>query len=227
LNQGSDEPPVVIETGARPSASVIWLHGLGADGHDFEPIVPELQLPAHLAVRFIFPHAPFRPVTWNNGYVMRAWYDIAITERGFYQNLEHLREAEKLVHGYIAAERGRGIDCARIVVAGFSQGGAVGLHAALRYADRLAGILCLSAPVPDIEHLLGEGGSANASTPIFLAHGEQDAVVPYVLGRRTHAALTAADRQVEWHSYVMGHAVCGQEIADISAWLSRVVPATA
>ena len=222
-----DEPAVVIETGTRPVASVIWLHGLGADGHDFEPIVPELQLPPGLAVRFIFPHAPFRPVTWNNGYVMRAWYDIAMTERGFYQNLEHLREAEAAVHGYIAAERARGVDCARIVVAGFSQGGAVALHAGLHYVDRLAGILCLSAPAPDLERLLAEAGTANAATPFFLAHGEQDAVVPYALGRRAHEALTAAGRQVEWHSYLVGHGVCGQEIADISAWLSRILPVAA
>jgi len=227
LNQASnDEAAVVIETGAHPVASVIWLHGLGADGHDFEPIVPELQLPSGLAVRFIFPHALFRPVTWNNGYVMRAWYDIAMTERGFSQNLGHLREAEAAVHGYVAGERARGIASARIVVAGFSQGGAVALHAGLHYAERLAGILCLSAPTPDLERLLSEGSPANTATPIFLAHGEQDAVVPYVLGRRAHEVL-AAGRQVEWHSYLMGHGVCGQEIADISGWLSRVLPAAA
>jgi phospholipase/carboxylesterase len=222
---GNDEPAVVIETGADPDASVIWLHGLGADGHDFEPIVPELQLPAGLALRFIFPHAPFRPVTWNNGYVMRAWYDIAMTERGFYQNLEHLREAEQTVGAYVEAERARGIASLRIVVAGFSQGGAVALNAGLRCPHPLAGILCLSGPAPDLERLLTQADAANTATPIFLAHGEQDAVVPYVLGRRAHEALVAAGRQVEWHSYSMGHGVCGQEVADISAWLSRVLQA--
>lgn len=225
MNTPRDEtPPVVIETGARPTASVIWLHGLGADGHDFEPIVPELQLPANLPVRFIFPHAPFRPVTWNNGYVMRAWYDIAVTESGFQQNPEHLRESEAVVHRYVEAECARGIESTRVVVAGFSQGGAVVLHAGLRATRALGGILCLSAPSPFLDRLTTSVAPANAATPLFLAHGEEDAVVPYVLGSRARDVLTQAGFDVEWHSYAgMGHGVCAQEVVDIAAWLSRVL----
>jgi phospholipase/carboxylesterase len=218
-------PPVVIETGPKPSASVIWLHGLGADGYDFEPIVPQLQLPENTSVRFVFPHAPFRPVTWNNGYVMRAWYDIAMTERGFYQNVEHLREAEATIHGYIDAERAHGIDTARIVVAGFSQGGAVALHAGLRFPERLAGLLCLSMPAPYLDQLLGNIEPKSAGVPIFLAHGSQDSVVPYGLGERANQALRAAGFDVSWHAYPMGHEVCPEEIRDISAWLREVLSA--
>jgi phospholipase/carboxylesterase len=218
-------PPVVVETGPQPTASVIWLHGLGADGYDFEPIVPELQLPRSLPVRFVFPHAPHRPVTWNNGYVMRAWYDIAVTERGFHQNLEHLREAEATVRDYIAAECARGIDPARIVVAGFSQGGAVALHAGLHHAQPLAGILSLSAPTPFLDQLLGSIDPANIGVSIFLAHGEDDGVVPYVHGTRARERLTEAGLALEWHAYTgLGHGVCAQEIADIGAWLRRVLP---
>lgn len=225
MNHPADEtPPVVIETGAEPAASVIWLHGLGADGHDFEPIVPELQLPASLPVRFIFPHAPYRPVTWNNGYVMRAWYDIAMTERGFVQNLAHLREAEATVREYVASEEARGMDPAHIIVAGFSQGGAVALHAGLHFPKSLAGILCLSAPLPHPEQLMASIDPANAATPVFLAHGDQDAVVPYALGRQTRERLMQAGLAPEWHSYPsLGHGVDGQEIADIADWLGRVL----
>ncbi|HKQ30452.1 MAG TPA: alpha/beta hydrolase [Burkholderiales bacterium] len=220
-------PPVVIETGPAPSASVIWLHGLGADGHNFEPIVPQLALPARPSIRFVFPHAPFRPVTWNNGYVMRAWYDIAMTERGFYQNLEHLREAETEVHRIIEAERARGIDPSRIVVAGFSQGGAVALHAGLRFPERLAGLLCLSMPAPYLDQLLGNIEPKNAGIPVFLAHGTQDGVVPFALGERANQALDAGGFDVAWHTYSMGHEVCPEEIRDISAWLRGALPRAA
>ena len=216
-----DTPPVVVETGATPQASVIWLHGLGADGHDFEPIVPQLGLPP--GIRFVFPHAPMRPVTWNNGYVMRAWYDIAMTDRGFYQNLEHLREAETTVHGYIRAERARGIDSSRIVVAGFSQGGAVALHAGLRFPERLAGLLCLSMPAPYLDQLLGNVEPQNAGLPIFLAHGTEDGVVPFVLGERANQTLTTAGFDLSWRSYRMGHEVCPEEINDITEWLRRAL----
>ncbi len=216
-------PALVIETGPQPVASVIWLHGLGADGHDFEPIVPELQLPAKLPVRFIFPHAPYRPVTWNNGQVMRAWYDMAATERGLYQNVEHLREAEATVHEFVAQERTRGIEPSRIVLAGFSQGGAVVLHAGLHYSSPLAGILCLSAPVPYLDQLLASIAPANSDTPIFLAHGEHDSMVPFGLAQHAHERLTAAGLDVEWQRYTMDHGVCAQELADISRWLNRVL----
>lgn len=216
-------PPVVIETGAQPVASVIWLHGLGADGHDFEPIVPELCLPPGLAIRFIFPHAPYRPVTWNNGYVMRAWYDLAMTEHGFVQNIEHLREAEATVHGLIDHERARGIESERVVVAGFSQGGAVIMHAGLHYPSALAGILSLSGPVPYLDQLVGSIEAANTDTPIFLAHGDQDAVVPFAIGQKAQERLTAAGLGVEWHRYSVGHGLCEEEVDDISRWLSRVL----
>jgi phospholipase/carboxylesterase len=219
----TDTPPIVIETGPNPRASIIWLHGLGADGHDFEPIVPELRLPSANPVRFIFPHAPFRPVTWNNGYVMRAWYDIDVTEQGFYQNLEHLREAGAAVHRYVAREIESGIESDRIVLAGFSQGGAVALHAGLRSSTRLAGLMCLSAPTPYLDPLLGDIETENAGIPVFLAHGTQDGVVPFMLGERAHQALTATGFDVQWCSYDMGHEVCAKEIADISAWLHRVL----
>lgn len=217
-----DTPPVVIETGSNPQASVIWLHGLGADGHDFEPIVPQLQLP--MSTRFIFPHAPFRPVTWNNGVVMRAWYDINMTDQGFYQNLEHLREAGEAVHRVVAEEVANGTESEHIVIAGFSQGGAVALHAGLRYPNRLAGLLCLSAPTPYLDSLLGDIETANAALPVFLAHGTQDSVVPFILGERANEALTAAGFDLQWRPYPMGHEVCAREIADISAWLCKILP---
>lgn len=224
-NQHNATPALIIETGSQPVASVIWLHGLGADGHDFEPLVPQLRLPADLPVRFIFPHAPYRPVTWNNGHVMRAWYDIAMTERGFYQNVEHLREAEATVHEFVARERARGMESSRIVLAGFSQGGAVVLHAGLHYSSPLAGILCLSAPVPYLDQLLTSIEPANTDTPIFLAHGEQDSIAPFELAQRAHERLIAAGLGVEWHRYVMDHGVCAQEVADISSWLCRILQA--
>jgi phospholipase/carboxylesterase len=217
-------PPVVIETDARPVACVIWLHGLGADGHDFESIVPELALPKSPPVRFIFPHAPYRPVTWNNGYVMRAWYDIAMTEKGFYQNPQHLHDAEASVRRLVDAESARGIDPSRIVVAGFSQGGAVAMHTALHYPRPLAGVLCLSAPTPFLDQLIGSINPANVGMPVFLAHGEEDAVVPFMLGTRARERLADTGLALEWHAYPrMGHGVCAEEIADIGAWLVRVL----
>ncbi len=223
-NERDAMPTVVIETGPQPVASVIWLHGLGADGHDFGSIVPELRLPADLPLRFIFPHAPYRPVTWNNGYVMRAWYDIGVTDRGFFHNIEHLREAEATVHQFVAEEAGRGIESSRIVLAGFSQGGAVVLHAGLHCASPLAGILCLSAPAPNLDQLVSGVAPANADTPIFLAHGEQDVIVPFQLAQQAHERLTAAGIDLEWHRYpTLGHGVCVDEIADISGWLRRVL----
>jgi len=221
------DPPIEIETGSHPVASVIWLHGLGADGHDFEPIVPELNLPVGLPLRFVFPHAPNRPVTWNNGYVMRAWYDISVTERGFYQNPAHLLEAEAIVHEYVARERARGVTSAHILLAGFSQGGAVAMHAGLHYSSALAGILSLSAPMPYLDRLLANVNPANRNTPIFMAHGDQDAVVPFGLGQRAQEQAVAAGLNVQWHRYGMGHSVCAEEIADISRWLQGVVAAAA
>jgi len=218
-----DEPPVVVETGPRPNASIIWLHGLGADGHDFEALIPELRLPPRTAWRFVFPHAPYRPVTINGGYVMRAWYDIAMTEHGFEQNAEHIRESEKILQGLIANEVRQGAPAARIVLAGFSQGGAIALHTGLRYPERLAGILSLSAPVPFAEQLLGEVHSANAPVPIFMAHGTDDRMVPFTLGEQVRRLMEARGLSLDWHAYGMGHTVVPDEIRDIARWLERVL----
>jgi phospholipase/carboxylesterase len=218
-----EEPAVEVETGANPAASIIWLHGLGADGHDFEPIIPELRLPSTLPLRFVFPHAPLRAVTINNGYVMRAWYDIAMSERGLEQNHEHIRESEKLLQAVIEKEIRRGIACERIVLAGFSQGGAIALHAGLRYPGTLAGIMALSAPVPFAETLMAEVHPANAAVPLFIAHGTDDRVVPYDLVQQAHQRMEARGLKLERHTYVMGHTLVPDEIRDIAAWLIRVL----
>jgi phospholipase/carboxylesterase len=216
------EPPVEIEIGPKPSLAVIWLHGLGADGHDFESIVPELRLPSEPGVRFIFPHAPHRPVTINGGYIMRAWYDIAQSDRGFKQNAEHIRESEKIVRDLIERENSRGIPSGRIVLAGFSQGGAIALHTGLRYPQPLAGLLSLSAPVPFVENLMVETHPVNADVPIFLAHGTEDPMVPYALAQQIRTQMEAKGLNIEWHAYVTGHSVVPEEIRDISRWFGRI-----
>jgi phospholipase/carboxylesterase len=221
-----DEAPIEIETGRWPTASVLWLHGLGADGHDFVPIVPALGLPAEPAVRFVFPHAPYRPVTLNGGYVMRAWYDIGPGTNGFTQNRTHLDEAEAALRALVAREAGRGIDTRRIVLGGFSQGATVALQTGLRFGQPLAGLLILSVAAAHAAELAAGVHPANAATPLFLAHGSADPLVPFALGCAAHAALAAAGLTVEWHSYPMGHSVCPEEIRDIGRWLSaRLAPA--
>jgi phospholipase/carboxylesterase len=218
-----DTPPVEIETATPVYASVLWLHGLGADGHDFEPLVPQLGLAP--GVRFVFPHAPCRPVSLNGGMVMRAWYDIALKDRGFWQNPDHLREACALIEQLLARERARGVPSRCIVLAGFSQGGAIALHAGLRYPEPLAGILALSAPLPFAAELGRERHPANAATAVFLAHGAHDSLIPlpYIEGGRDH--LAALGVPIEWHLYPMGHEVVPAEIADIAGWFRRVLPA--
>lgn len=218
-----DTDPIEIVTGPQPTASIIWLHGLGADGHDFEPIVPELGLSGSPAVRFVFPHAPYRPVTVNGGATMRAWYDIAIDERGFRQNEAHIRESEQTLRRLIAQECERGVDSRRIVLAGFSQGAAIALHTGLRYPQPLAGIMALSMPVPLPERIAPELNAANARVPVFLAHGTQDQVVPYPMGEYGHRLLEQIGLPVEWHSYPMAHTVSMQEVTDIRAWLGRIL----
>jgi phospholipase/carboxylesterase len=218
-----DEPPVVVETGNDPVACVIWLHGLGADGHDFEPLVPELGLPDSLSVRFVFPHAPYRPVTLNGGYVMRAWYDIAIDVRGFHQNAAHIRESETALRALLTTERARGIDSRRIVLAGFSQGAAVALHTGLRHAEPLAGIVALSMPIPLAEQIPDEIHASNRNTPVFLAHGTEDQIVPFARGEYARQVLERLALPLEWHAYPMGHTVCLEEVRDIQAWLVRVL----
>lgn len=222
-SQSPDTLPVEIETRAKPAASVIWLHGLGADGHDFEPIVPELRLPADLGIRFVFPHAPMRPVTLNGGSVMRAWYDMALTDSGLLHNSKHIQESIGIVRGLIERECARGIASRRIVLAGFSQGGAIALHAGLRHADRLGGLVSLSAPVPFLEKLVTEVAPANGATPIFMAHGTYDPVVPFDHGDAARMVMIERGLKIEWHEFRMEHTVIPEEISALTPWLKKAL----
>ena len=215
---------VEIETGPNPHSAVIWLHGLGADGHDFEPIVPELVHRGERPLRFVFPHAPIRPVTLNGGYAMRAWYDIIALDRRAAEDEQGIRASQALVTELIRRENGRGIPTERIVLAGFSQGGAMALLCGTRYPERLAGIIGLSCYQLLAARFDAERLPANQSTPIFLGHGVQDQVVLPMLGEATCRQLQAAGYAVEWHAYSMPHSVCPQEVSDIAAWLRRVLP---
>jgi phospholipase/carboxylesterase len=213
-----------IATGNDPDAAVVWLHGLGADGNDFVPVVPELRLPAQLKVRFVFPHAPMMPVTVNSGYVMRAWYDITFDGLERRPDAQGILASQGAVEALLAREQARGIAPGRIVLAGFSQGGAITLQTGLRYQERLAGLLVLSSYLPLADTLAAQAASANANTPIFMAHGVDDNVIPLQLAQRSHRQLEALGYGVEWHQYSMPHSVCAQEIADISHWLQQVLP---
>jgi phospholipase/carboxylesterase len=206
---------VEIETGSRPSAAVIWLHGLGADGHDFEPIVPELHLPK--PVRFVFPHAPVRPVTINNGMRMRAWYDI-FQFGGGPEDEAGIRASQKLVENLIEREKGR-----TIVLAGFSQGGAIVLQTALRHPQRLAGVLALSTYLPLSMSLGAERHAANHDVPIFMAHGQFDDIIPIERARRSREMLEKLGYPVTWKEYPMPHSVCAPEIGDISSFLAAIL----
>jgi phospholipase/carboxylesterase len=208
--------------GKSPDAAVIWMHGLGADGHDFEPIVPALNLPSRLAVRFVFPHAQVRPVTINNGMSMRAWYDI-FSLGGGREDEAGLRATQQHIESLIARERARGIVANRIVLAGFSQGGAVALMTALRHPERLAGVMALSTYLPLAGKLATERQLVNADLPVFMAHGKSDEIISIDRAASSRDVLLALGYPVEWNSYAMGHAVCPQEIADIGAWLNRVL----
>jgi phospholipase/carboxylesterase len=215
---------IEVETGGgragTAEAAVIWLHGLGAAGHDFEPIVPELGLPATLRLRFVFPHAPVQPVTINGGLAMRAWYDITNDGR---QDAAGIRASQQRVEALIEREKSRGVAPARIVLAGFSQGGAIALHTGLRHPERLAGILALSTYLPLADTLAAEAHPANREAPIFMAHGTEDSLIPLARARASRDALQALGYQVEWHEYPMPHSVCAEEIAHIGAWLTRVL----
>src|SRR4051812_7986155 len=189
-----------LATGPSPSAAVIWLHGLGADGHDFEPIVPELRLPASLAVRFVFPHAPVRPVTLNQGMRMRAWYDI-LQLGGGAEDEAGIRASERVLGELIAGEKQKGIAPGRIVIAGFSQGGAIALQAALRYPERLAGILALSTYLPLSGKLAAEKSAANAALPVFMAHGSYDDIIPLARAEQSRKVLEGLGYPVEWRAY--------------------------
>ncbi len=218
---------VVLAPATPPSASVIWLHGLGADGHDFVPIVPELKLPPSPGVRFVFPHAPMRPVTLNMGMRMRAWYDIKTLTAEGRADEAGLRESAAVIESLIAAEKARGIESRRIVIAGFSQGGALALHVALRHAEPLAGILALSAYLPLQATLADELAEANRATPILMCHGQHDPVLPLTLGVAACNWLRAAGYKVDWKEYAMQHQVSLPEIQDIAAWLGARLPAEA
>ena len=218
-----NDPPIELETGPTPSASVIWLHGLGADGNDFVPIVPELPLPAALQVRFIFPHAPLRPVTCNGGYEMRAWYDIYSLDDFAREDASGLMASQKILDDLIEYEIQRGIPAHRIVVMGFSQGGAVALYAGLRHPQRLAGIGALSTYLP-LHQTPADQYSAHRP-PIFMAHGRQDPVVKFQYGQESCALLKKMGYEIRWKEYAMEHAVCAEEINDIAAWLSECLAA--
>jgi len=211
---------IEIETGPVPKASVIWMHGLGADGNDFAPLTDEIDLP--IGVRYIFPHAPMMPVTINGGYVMRAWYDIsdAAIRR---EDEAGVRASQQSVEALLAREKSRGIGASRIVLAGFSQGGAIALQAGLRHGERLAGIMALSTYVPLADKLAAEANPANRGVPIFMAHGTADPMIPIARARESRDLLLRQGYAPEWSEYRMEHSVCPQEIADIGAWLARVL----
>jgi phospholipase/carboxylesterase len=219
--QRQNEHDVTLEPAVSAVASVVLLHGLGADGTDFVPIVDELRLPDALPVRFIFPHAPTRPVTVNAGYVMRAWYDIrSFTPEGR-ADAAGLAQSVERVKGCLRHEIERGVAASRIVLAGFSQGGAVALAAGLRFPERLAGILALSAYLPFPHTLSAERSAANADVPILMCHGRLDPVVHVTLGQEAREVLTGLRYQVEWREYPMQHEVCAAEIADVARWLGE------
>ncbi len=213
---------IEIETAPNPRASVIWLHGLGADGNDFAPIVPELGLGGLPGIRFIFPHAPMMPVTINNGYVMRAWYDVTpgdLEGRQRQEDESGVRASRAAIGKLIARENQRGIAARDIVIAGFSQGGAIALQTGLRYPERLAGVMALSAYLPLADTLPAEAAAQNQDVPIFYAHGTYDPMIPLARATASRDRLVALGYPVQWHEYPMQHSVCPEELQAISAWL--------
>jgi phospholipase/carboxylesterase len=213
---------IEIETGPQPAAAVVWLHGLGADGSDFVPVVEALDLPA-APIRFIFPHAPMQPVTINQGYVMRAWYDILSADLARRADERGVRASQQLVEALLEREKSRGTPARRIVLAGFSQGGAIALQTGLRHPERLAGIMALSCYVPIAGSLASERTAANRDVPVFMAHGLYDPIIPLRLARESRHLLAQLGYDVEWHEYPMEHSVAPEEVEAIGAWLRRVV----
>jgi phospholipase/carboxylesterase len=214
---------IEVQSGPAPTGTVIWMHGLGANGHDFEPIVPELVHRGERPLRFVFPNAPVRPVTINSGYAMRAWYDIAGIDRHSAQDEEGIRASDAAIRALIRREGERGIPPQRVALAGFSQGGAMSLFTGTRYPGQLAGIVGLSCYMLLASRFTAERAPANQLTPVFMAHGADDPVVPAALGNETRQLLEAANYSVEWHSYRMAHSVCPAEIAHIATWLRKVL----
>ena len=217
------DSPVVVEPSRPATAAVVWLHGLGADGHDFEPVAAEIARGGLDDVRYVFPHAPVRPVTINGGMAMRAWYDITGPELDRRADEEGVRESAGIARALVDEQIARGIAGERIVLAGFSQGGAIALHAGLRFPFRVAGILALSTYLPAAKSLAAEAHSSNRDVPIFLAHGSQDPVVALALSERSRAAMADLGYVVEVHTYPMPHSVCAEEVRDIANWLQRVL----
>lgn len=213
-------PALEICTGKNPDASIIWLHGLGADGYDFAPVVEEFRL-SH--VRFVLPHAPRRPITINGGYVMPAWYDVFGTDREEKQDEAGIRASQALIEELIAWEQERGTAPHRIALAGFSQGGAIALHTGLRHKENLAGIIALSTYLPLQESLAGEEGPASLCTPIFMAHGVYDDIIPVKAGRDSRNFLATRGYQVAWHEYPMPHSVCVEEIKAIRDYIEEIL----
>jgi phospholipase/carboxylesterase len=210
---------VTLEPANAATAAVIWLHGLGADGYDFVPIVEELRLPQQLATRFVFPHARVRPVTINNGFEMRAWYDIKGLNREGGEDEAGIRDSERVVREYIAQEIARGIPAERIVLAGFSQGGAIALQAGVRHPETLAGVMALSTYLPLRASVAQEVSPANRAIQILMCHGTQDSVVPMQMGEASRDLLTGLGYAVDWRTYPMQHSVSMEEVNDISRWL--------
>jgi len=209
---------VEVATGEPAGRSIIWLHGLGADGHDFEPLVPELGLP--FAVRFVFPHAPVRPVTINAGMAMRAWYDLVSLESAAREDETGIRASAAEVVQLIERERTRGIAPARIVLAGFSQGGAVALHVGLRATDALGGVVALSTYLPLARSVASQRSDASLLAPIWMAHGDADPVIPLASAEASRAILEQLGYRLSWHTYGMGHGVCAEQVRDLGAWLT-------
>ena len=214
---------VIIEPKTTHKASVIWLHGLGADGHDFEPIVPELGLPDDSGIRFIFPNAPVRPVTINGGMPMRAWYDVKSENLREYEDVDAITASSQLIKDYIDHEINTGISSNKIILAGFSQGGAIALHTGLRYPATLAGILALSTYLPLPEQLSTEASNKNKHISIIMAHGLFDPIIPVDQGRHSSEALKKLGYAVDWYEYTMQHAVCIEEIIMIGEWIKKQI----
>lgn len=218
-------PAIELETGSRPTHTILWMHGLGADGNDFVPIVNEIALPRSPNIRFIFPHAPMRPVSINNGLVMRAWhdYDLTTSNSVIRENMASLRDSQGAIELLIDREKQRGILPQNILLAGFSQGGALALQTGLRYPEKLAGIMALSCYLPASQTLAAEAHHANSATSILMAHGSLDNIIPITLAAASRRQLEESGYMVEWHEYAMAHTVCKDEIDDIGVWLKRVL----
>ena len=214
---------IEIETAPNPTAAIIWLHGLGADGNDFVPLVRELDLKGLPGIRFVFPHANTIPVTVNGGYIMRAWYDITGAELTRREDETGLRDSQRDVEALIAREKARGIPASKIILAGFSQGCAMTLQTGMRHPEKLAGMLCLSGYLPLADKVAHERSEASIDTPVFMAHGRQDHVVPFIRAEQSRDVVKGLGYGVEWHEYAMQHSLCFEEVQDISAWLKKVL----